>query len=226
MFKTMTRTLSIPHFLFSDTYDITDLSHLRSSLNTSLSSDPTSTIKKLSYLPFIIKAVSTALHSYPILNARLDTSGPKPTLTYRAAHNIGIAIDTPGGLLVPVIKSVHTLSILEIAAEVTRLSSLAEASKLSTNDFSNGTITVSNIGSIGGTTVAPVIVDGQLSILGIGKVRTVPAFDSQEDIVRRQEVVCSWSADHRVVDGATMARFAGKVGEFLSAPGRLVVNLR
>jgi 2-oxoisovalerate dehydrogenase E2 component (dihydrolipoyl transacylase) len=235
MFKMMTRSLAIPHFLYADEINFTSLSSLRHRLNFSLlkfSADNSSPPRqKLSYLPFIVKAVSFALHQYPILNARVDltTNTSKPSLVMREQHNIGIAMDTPSGLLVPVIKSVQALSIHAIAAELWRLQSLASSGKLSTADLSGGTITVSNIGSIGGTYVSPVIVDSQVAILGIGKVRTVPIFEGDgEDgkVVPRKQACFSWSADHRIVNGATMARAAEVVREMVEKPDEMLVMLR
>lgn len=227
MFKAMTASLSIPHFLYSDTANITALSSLRTSLNSTR--DPNTT-PKLSYLPFIIKAVSLALQKYPLLNARVDPNSPNPKaprLLMRSGHNIGIAMDTAQGLLVPVIKNVQARSILSIAHEIARLSHAGRQGKLTTADLSGGTITVSNIGNIGGETVAPVIVEGQLAILGVGKVRSVPVFKGKEglDIERADMVGLSWSADHRVVDGATMARMAQIVQSYLENPASMMVDM-
>lgn len=244
MFKTMTRSLNIPHFLYADEVEFNQLSALRSRLNKAISTASTSSsrtlaiprldgVSKLSYLPFIIKAVSIALQQYPILNARLDMSSnaaAKPALIYRTQHNIGVAMDTPSGLLVPVIKNVGAHSVLTIAAELVRLQGLAVAGKLGPQDMSGGTITVSNIGSIGGTYCSPVIVEGQMAILGIGKLREVP--DVVEGAkgwqIRGLRKVCnfSWSADHRVVDGATMARAAEVVRALVEEPDAMLMHLR
>ena len=230
MFKTMTRSLSIPHFLYADEVDFTSLVSLRARLNKVLSKSPSpQEISKLSYLPFIIKAVSLALYTHPILNARvdIDPATNKPTLIHRAHHNIGVAMDTPSGLLVPVIKNVGALNILSIAAELTRLQSLAAAGRLSPQDMSGGTITVSNIGSIGGTYLSPVVVEKEVAILGVGRMRSVPAFEEGSDRVVRKEVCnFSWSADHRVVDGATMARAAEVVRGIVEEPDVMVMHLR
>ena len=224
MFKTMTRSLSIPHFLYADEIDITALSSLRTRLNAQTPNTP-----KLSYLHFIIKAVSLALADFPLLNARVETSDSsqaKPQLIMRQNHNIGIAMDTPQGLLVPNIKNVAARSITDIAAECIRLQALAKDAKLSAKDLTGGTITVSNVGSIGGTYVAPVIVQSEVAILGLGKARTVPAFDEKGLVVKRGNMCFSWSADHRVVDGATMARMAERVKEFVEEPEKMIVRLR
>jgi 2-oxoisovalerate dehydrogenase E2 component (dihydrolipoyl transacylase) len=228
MFKTMTKSLIIPHFLYADEIDFSGLSELRARLNQGLSKSPAGEIRKLSYLPFIIKAVSMSLHRYPTLNARVDVdrSSSKPILVLRSQHNIGVAMDTPSGLLVPVIKNVSSLNVLSIALELNRLQSLASTGKLSSQDLSGGTITVSNIGNIGGTYVSPVIVEKEVAILGIGKMRTVPAFDKAGKLVEKQICNFSWSADHRVIDGATMARAAEVVRGFVEDPDSMVIHLR
>ncbi|TFA98506.1 Lipoamide acyltransferase [Trichoderma ghanense] len=230
MFKTMTRSLSIPHFLYSDEVDFTDLVHLRARLNKVLAQTPAAAgqVAKLSYLPFIIKAVSMALYQFPILNSRveIDPATNKPSLIMRSLHNIGVAMDTPQGLLVPVIKDVGSLNILSIAAELSRLQSLAVQGKLTPADFSGGTITVSNIGNIGGTYLSPVIVEREVAILGIGRMRTVPAFDDKDNVVKKHVCNFSWSADHRVVDGATMARAAEVVRRVAEEPDVMVMHLR
>ncbi len=231
MFKSMTRSLTIPHFLYADEIDFSDLVKLRGRLNKVLAKSPAQEgqLSKLSYLPFIIKAVSLALYQYPILNARveIDQAGNgKPSVIMRSQHNIGVAMDTPQGLVVPVLKNVGSLNIVSIAAELTRLQSLAQQGKLSPADMSGGTITVSNIGNIGGTYLSPVIVDKEVSILGIGRMRTVPAFDENDNIVKKQVCNFSWSADHRVVDGATMARAADVVRSIVEEPDVMVMHLR
>lgn len=223
MFKTMTKSLTIPHFLYSDSFDMTAITMSRKDINQAATSSKT----KISALAFIIKAVSLAMTDFPILNARLNTSNPdKPQIAMRGAHNVGVAVDTPQGLIVPVIKGANELSIAEIAVEINRLSSLAKDGKLSAADLTGGTFTVSNVGSIGGTVVSPVIVEGQVAILGVGKARIVPAFDVDGVLVKRQECVLSWSADHRVVDGATVARAAEVVRMLLEQPARMLVRLR
>lgn len=230
MFKTMTRSLSIPHFLYTDEVDFSSLVELRSRLNRVLAKSPPDqqSIAKLSYLPFIIKAVSLALYQFPILNARVDAdpSSGKPTLVHRSQHNIGVAMDTPQGLLVPVIKNVGSLNVLSIASELTRLQGLASQGKLGPSDMSGGTITVSNIGNIGGTYLSPVVVDREVAILGIGRMRTVPAFDEADNVVKKQITNFSWSADHRVVDGATMARAADVVRKLVEEPDVMIMHLR
>ncbi|KAK5708998.1 hypothetical protein LTR17_020178 [Elasticomyces elasticus] len=225
MFRTMTRSLSIPHFLYTTTVDITSLTSLRKTLNTSSAA---SGEQKLTQLPFILKAVSLAFQHHPLLNTSLETreDGSEPELTYRAAHNFGVAIDTPSGLVVPVIRDIESLTILEIASQLQLFSTKARSSSLSPSDFAGATFTVSNVGNIGGGVVAPVISSPQVAILGIGRSRVVPAFGPDGSIVKKEELVFSWSADHRVVDGAECARAAEGVRGMLEEPGKMLTGMR
>lgn len=222
MFKTMTRSLNIPHFLFADELNINNITALRRKL----ANDPKDP-RRITFLSFVIKAVSLALNEYPILNAKVDTSNPdKPQLIMRPRHNIGVAMDTPQGLIVPNVKDVASRSIEDVAAEISRLSALGKEGKLTPADLSGGTITVSNIGNIGGTYVAPVIVSNEVAILGVGRSKTVPIFDEAGQVTKGELVNFSWSADHRVVDGATMARMANKVRECIESPELMLLKLR
>ena len=224
MYRAMTVSLTIPHFLYADEVNITNITSLRRRLNHSRGhSDP-----KLTLLPFILKAVSISLNQYPLLNARIDTAtnSSKPQLIYRGKHNIGIAMDSPAGLLVPVVRDVAARSIMDIALEISGLSELGQAKKLSPANLSGGSITVSNIGNIGGTVVSPVIVEGQVAILGIGKSRSVPVFGENGSIERAEVVNFSWSADHRVIDGATMARMGSMVKKLVEEPEKMMVTMR
>lgn len=222
MFKTMTRSLTIPHFLYTDEVKLNTLSAIRERLAND-ANDP----KKVRLLPFVIKAVSLALNEYPLLNAKVDMTNPEaPKLIMRAKHNIGIAMDTPRGLIVPNIKDVANRSIVDIVSEISRLSGLGKAGKLTAADLNGGTITISNIGNIGGTYVAPVIVSNEVAILGIGRSKVVPVFGAAGEITKSELVNFSWSADHRVVDGATMARMANRVREFIESPELMLLNLR
>ncbi|KAL9083950.1 MAG: hypothetical protein Q9165_008293 [Trypethelium subeluteriae] len=228
MFKTMTRSLSIPHFLYTTTVDMSALNKIRQALNNRSTHPPSEAAKtKITPLPFILKAVSLAFQEYPLLNSSLDTSDPsKPQITYRASHDCGIAVDTPSGLLVPVIRGLQNHTVQSLAAEISRISALARAERLSPGDLKGGTFSVSNIGSIGGGVVAPVIVAPQVAILGIGRARVVPGFDENGHITKKEEAVFSWSADHRVVDGAMAARCAERVRAYLEDPGTMMADMR
>lgn len=223
MFKQMTKSLSIPHFLFTDGIDFNSLTQLRKKYNVNREK-----AERITPLPIIIKAVSLALQQFPLLNAHLDTSTnpAKPQLLIKGGHNIGVAVDSPSGLLVPVIRNVQDHSIGSLAQEITRLADLARAGKLTSADLSGATFTLSNIGSIGGSAVAPVIVTPQVGILGIGRARIVPAFGENGELVKREECVFSWSADHRVIDGAYVARAAEEVRKSIEGVESMLVRLR
>jgi len=221
MFKIMTKSLNIPHFLYSCSADMSSVTTTRKKLNAMKMTE------KLTHLPFIIKATSLALQQHPLLNSALDTSDPKkPSLTYRSSHNFGVAVDTPSGLLVPVIRDVQNLSIAQIAQQLRVLSQKARDGKLAPGDFSGASFTISNIGSVGGGVVAPIISEPQVAILGVGRSKVVPAFDENDQLVRREELVLSWSADHRVVDGAECARCAEKVKGLLEEPTAMLLEMR
>lgn len=223
MFKLMTKSLNIPHFLYSCAMDMTAITETRKRLNAKAASPE----QKLTHLPFVIKALSLALQHHPLLNSSLDAKDPKkPELVYRGAHNFGVAIDAPSGLLVPVLKNVQDLSILEISSKLRDLSEKARMNKLAPGDFSGATFTVSNIGSVGGGVVAPVISEPQVAILGIGRSKVVPAFNENDELVKKEELTLSWSADHRVVDGAECARCAERVKVYLEDPGSMVIGMR
>lgn len=221
MFKLMTKSLNIPHFLYTCSADMSAVTNTRKKLNASKSAE------KLTHFPFIIKATSLALQQHPLLNSALDTSDPKKlSLTYRGSHNFGVAMDTPSGLLVPVIRDVQDLSIAEIAQQLRTLSEKARGGKLAPGDFSGATFTISNIGSVGGGVVAPVISEPQVAIVGVGRSKIIPAFDENGELVKREELVLSWSADHRVVDGAECARCAEKVKGLLEEPTAMLLEMR
>ncbi|EFX02527.1 biotin-dependent 2-oxo acid dehydrogenase [Grosmannia clavigera kw1407] len=243
MFRTMTKSLAIPHFLYADEVDFTQLFRLRQRANVALArtagqATGEGDVNKISYLPFVIKALSLALNRYPVLNARVEVpsdSAEKPRLVYRSQHNIGVAMDTPVGLVVPVVRNVNGRSVLSIAGELVRLQQIAQVGKLAPADLQGGTITVSNIGNIGGTYLSPVVVEREVAILGIGRLRTVPAFADDSDegegaagqrIIKRHVCHFSFSADHRVVDGATVARAAEVVRELVEQPDTMIMQLR
>ncbi|KAF2484282.1 2-oxoacid dehydrogenases acyltransferase-domain-containing protein [Neohortaea acidophila] len=221
MFKAMTKSLNIPHFLYTTTGDMTAISAMRGKLN---AKGPE---QKVTHLAFVLKALSLALRHHPLLNAQLIVKdGQKPELTHKGSHNFGIAIDSPSGLLVPVLKNVQDLSITEIAANLRSLGEKARSNKLAPGDFSGATFTVSNIGSVGGGVVAPVISEPQVAIMAIGRSKFVPAFDENDELIKKEELTFNWSADHRVVDGAECARCAERVRGYLEDPAGLIVAMR
>jgi len=220
MVKTMTQANTIPHFSYCDEYDTTNLVKMKYYLK-ELGKERG---VKISILPILIKACSVALNQYPVLNAHVDQKCD--SITYRANHNIGIAIDTANGLVVPNIKNVETKSIVDIAAELNRLQNLALSSKLGPSDLTGGTFTLSNIGSIGGTYMKPVILPPEVAIGALGKSQKLPRFDHDDNVKVANIMAVSWSADHRVIDGATMAKFSNLVKKYVENLSLLVMDLR
>ncbi|KAF0852348.1 mitochondrial branched-chain amino acid degradation dihydrolipoamide branched-chain transacylase E2 subunit [Andalucia godoyi] len=223
MIKTMESSLSIPHLGYSDEIVMDKLISVRSQLKDACLERGV----KITYMPFFIKACSLALSKYPILNSSLtgSTEGER-VIVQKAAHNIGIAMDTPSGLLVPNIKNCESKSIFEIARELNDLQALAKAGKLSSAYLTGGSFSISNIGAIGGTYARPVIVPPEVGIGAIGKIQTLPRFDATGNIVKANILNISWSADHRIVDGATIAKFSNAVIGFIENPETLLVDLK
>uniref|UniRef100_A0A8D3AUJ9 Dihydrolipoamide acetyltransferase component of pyruvate dehydrogenase complex n=1 Tax=Scophthalmus maximus TaxID=52904 RepID=A0A8D3AUJ9_SCOMX len=220
MMKTMTAALKIPHFGYCDEVDLSRLVALRAELRSVAEGRGV----KLSYMPFFIKAASLCLLHFPILNASVDDSCQN--ITYKASHNIGLAMDTIQGLLVPNVKNVQLLSVLDVALELNRLQALGSAGQLGTSHLSGGTFTLSNIGSIGGTYAKPVILPPEVAIGALGKIQVLPRFDGGGQVVPAHIMKVSWSADHRVIDGATMCRFSNLWRGYLENPASMVLDLK
>ncbi|XP_050951229.1 lipoamide acyltransferase component of branched-chain alpha-keto acid dehydrogenase complex, mitochondrial [Labeo rohita] len=220
MVRTMSAALKIPHFGYKDEVDLSQLVRLRSELKGLAESRGV----KLSYMPFFIKAASLGLLHFPILNSSLDENCTN--ITYKAAHNIGLAMDTSQGLLVPNVKNVQMLSVFEIAVELNRLQTLGAAGQLGTADLTGGTFTLSNIGSIGGTYTKPVILPPEVAIGALGKIQVLPRFNHKGDVVKAHIMNISWSADHRIIDGATMCRFSNLWRSYLENPASMVLDLK
>ncbi|XP_047986122.1 lipoamide acyltransferase component of branched-chain alpha-keto acid dehydrogenase complex, mitochondrial [Leguminivora glycinivorella] len=219
MLKSMSESMKIPHLVLSDEYDVTKLYEARQSIKSLAEEQGV----KLSYMPIILKAASLSLTEYPVLNSSPDSACEK--LTYKASHNIGLGMDTPNGLVVPVIKDVQNKSILEIARELNVLQEKGMKGQLGLNDLSGGTFTLSNVGVVGGTYASPIIFSPQVSIGALGKIQTLPRFDAEGNVVKAHILTVSWAADHRVVDGATVARFSNRVKQYLENPYTLLLDL-
>ncbi|XP_038554791.1 lipoamide acyltransferase component of branched-chain alpha-keto acid dehydrogenase complex, mitochondrial [Micropterus salmoides] len=220
MVKTMTAALKIPHFGYCDEVDLSRLVSLRAELKSTTEARGV----RLSYMPFFIKAASLSLLHFPVLNASVDEGCQN--ITYKASHNIGLAMDTNQGLLVPNVKNVQLLSVFQIAQELNRLQTLGAAGQLGTSELSGGTFTLSNIGSIGGTYAKPVILPPEVAIGALGKIQVLPRFGAGGQVVRAHIMNVSWSADHRVIDGATMCRFSNLWREYLENPASMVLDLK
>ena len=221
MVKSMQASLSVPHFGYADEVSLTSLALLRTALKPSAEKVGV----KLSYLPFMLKAASVAMLEYPTLNASL--SDDQASLILHHDHNIGVAMDTPKGLVVPNIKRVQDLSVFEIASELNRLMKDAAAGSIKDADLKGTTFSLSNIGAVGGTYMSPVIVPPMVAIGAVGKIQRLPRFKGQSmEVVEELVMNISWAGDHRVVDGATMARFSNVFKECLEVPGVLIAKLR
>jgi len=210
---------TIPHFTFIDELDITELMGLRSDLVKNHSSDDL----KITLMPLFIKALSLALNEFPIVNSRANTEFTE--LTYLASHNIGMAVDGKTGLLVPNIKNVQQLGLLDVAREVNRLTEAARSGVINPADLAGGSITISNIGVIGGTAAMPIINKPEVAIVALGKIQKLPRFDANNNIVSRSILTVSWSGDHRVIDGGTIARFNKLWKQYLEQPQTMLLAM-
>lgn len=214
MIKSMTASTQIPHLGLSDEVQMDNLMALREQIKS------LSTEERLTFMPFFIKAASLALEQYPILNAQL--SGDQTQIIYKTGHNIGIAMDTPQGLLVPNIKNVNKLSVFEIAKELNRLIVLGKEGRLGQEELKGGTFTLSNIGTIGGTYASPILTSPEVGIGAIGKTQKLPRYNEKGEVEPVSIMYISWSADHRIIDGATIARFSNLWKDLIENPLRIL----
>lgn len=202
----------IPHVTQFAEADITDLEELRKESNES-------TLKnniKLTLLAFLMKALIAPLKKFPQFNASLDNNADgEVNLIIKHYYHIGFAVDTPQGLVVPVIKDVDQKGIIAIAEELSKLSALARESKLKPTDMQGACITISSLGGIGGTAFTPIINAPEVAILGVSKATIKPVYRDNQ-FVPRLMLPLSLSYDHRVIDGATAARFTTHLSEVLT----------
>ncbi|WP_028670650.1 dihydrolipoyllysine-residue acetyltransferase [Saccharospirillum impatiens] len=208
---------TIPHFTYSEEIDVTELTRLRRSLNQRLESQGI----KLTVMSLFIKSLSLALKRHPIVNSHMNDAGDE--IHQFADHNIGMAVDSPMGLLVPNIKGVQNLSLLDLATDIKRLTEAGRAGRLSPDDLKGGTITVSNIGSIGGTVTTPIVNAPEVAIVGIGRLQRLPRPNDRDELEIRDIIQVSWSGDHRVLDGGTIARFCNDWKAMLEQPNDMVL---
>ena len=178
---------------------------------------------KLSYMPFIMKAVATALQEFPTINSSLDEDNNEIVVKHYV--NLGLAVATEAGLVVPVIHDVPTRSLLDLAAEVERVAAAARAGRLTPDDIKCGTFSITNIGSLGGLFSFPIINVPEAAILGVHTIKRRPVVLEDDSIVARSMVYLSLSFDHRVIDGAEGAQFTGRVIELLETPEELFLDL-
>uniref|UniRef100_A0A182M3L0 Dihydrolipoamide acetyltransferase component of pyruvate dehydrogenase complex n=1 Tax=Anopheles culicifacies TaxID=139723 RepID=A0A182M3L0_9DIPT len=220
MVRSMTEALKIPHFAYCDEVDVTKLVEVRSQLKEEAARQGI----KLTYMPFFLKAASNALLQHPILNSSFDESSE--SVIYKAYHNISVAMQTPQGLVVPNVKNIEQKSILQIANDLNALQERGAKGALTPNDFANGTFALSNIGIIGGTYTHPVVMTPQVAIGGLGKTRVLPRFNDAGQVVPAHIMVVSWTADHRVIDGVTMASFSNLWKQYLENPNLLMLGAK
>jgi pyruvate dehydrogenase E2 component (dihydrolipoamide acetyltransferase)/2-oxoisovalerate dehydrogenase E2 component (dihydrolipoyl transacylase) len=210
-------TRRIPHYSYIDECDITEIVKLRSALREPCASRG----MKLTYLSFFIKAASMALKEVPIVNSSLDESTQEIVL--HEHYNIGIAVATPAGLVVPVVHDADSKDIFTIASEVDRLGSEAKAGRVKLDDLRGGTFTVTSIGNIGGLISTPIINHPEVGIMGVGKVVKRPVYDASGNIRPADTVYLSFSFDHRVVDGAIGAAFGTALAKHLRNPAEMLL---
>jgi 2-oxoisovalerate dehydrogenase E2 component (dihydrolipoyl transacylase) len=210
---------TIPHFTYCDEIDLTELIQLRSALKAEYAKQDI----KLTMMPFFMKAMSLALKEYPVINSQVNADCTE--LTYFNDHNIGMAVDSKVGLLVPNIKQVQTKSIISLAQDIMRLTDDARSGRVSSEDLKGGTITISNIGAIGGTIATPIINKPEAAIVALGKLQKLPRYNEQGDVEARHIMQVSWSGDHRVIDGGTIARFCNLWKSFLEKPSHMLVHM-
>ena len=210
---------TIPHFTYCEEIDLTELIALRLSLKDSYAKQGV----KLTMMPFFMKALSLAIKDFPVLNSQPNNDCTE--LRYFSEHNIGVAVDSKVGLLVPNVKGCQSKSIVDIARELSRLTESAREGRVSPADLKGGTITISNIGAIGGTVATPIINKPEVAIVALGKVQNLPRFNARGEVEARQLMQISWSGDHRIIDGGTIARFTNLWKQYLEQPTSMLVNM-
>jgi pyruvate dehydrogenase E2 component (dihydrolipoamide acetyltransferase) len=208
--------ISIPHVTQFDEADITDLEAFRKAQTVETEKKGF----KLTMLAFMIKACVTALKQFPQFNASLDKSGE--SLIVKKYYHIGVAVDTPGGLVVPVVRDADRKGVFDIAKELGDISKLARDGKLKPGDMQGGTFSISSLGGIGGTAFTPIINAPEVAILGVSRSAMRPVWDGKT-FAPRLMLPLSLSYDHRVIDGATAARFSAFLVSVLSDIRKLIL---
>ncbi len=205
------------HMTVHEEVEISELMRVRDKFKTLLAKDGI----KLSYLPFILKAVALSLKKYPSLNSEMDIANNR--MVFKNYFNIGIAVDTEDGLLVPVIHDVDKLTIKQLAEKVNEIADKARDRKLTMNDMKDGTFTITNYGSIGGLFATPVINYPQAGILGVGRLVEKPVFSGNE-VAKGSFFPLSLSVDHRIVDGGDVTRFLNTIIGYLNDPVSMIIE--
>jgi pyruvate dehydrogenase E2 component (dihydrolipoamide acetyltransferase) len=204
------------HFLYVEEVDCTELVALREKVNARLAKTPHATgVRKVTFLPFIVKATAYALRKLPQLNAALDEAAGE--IVQRQHVHMGLATATDAGLIVPVVRDADARSVADIAKEIDRLAEATRSGKATREDLSGSTFTITSLGQLGGVLAAPIINYPEVAILGVHKIAKRPAVRDGA-IVVRDLMNLSISVDHRVVDGYDAARFVAAIKEGLEAP--------
>jgi pyruvate dehydrogenase E2 component (dihydrolipoamide acetyltransferase) len=215
----MVRSVStIPHLTNFDDADVTELEQLRKASAPEYAKSNV----KLTALAFVIKAVSLSLRQHPLVNASIDLE--KGEIVYKDYVNIGLAVDTPRGLVVPVLRDCDRLAIPQIAQVVAETAEKAKNAQYGLEDLRGGTFTISNLGAVGGQYSTPIINWPEVAILLLGRSRRVPVVH-EDRIEPRLMMPLSLSYDHRLIDGAMAARFLNEVIGYLESPGRLLLAM-
>ena len=208
--------LNVPHVTHNDEADITDLDKYRKELDTAAKADG----YRVTLLAFLVKACVSVLKQFPEFNSSL--SPEKDSLILKKFYNIGIAVDTPEGLVVPVVKDADRKGIIELSKEFGDISKKARDGKLSPGDMQGGTFTISSLGGIGGTSFTPIVNAPEVAILGVVRSKMSPVWNGSE-FVPRLMLPLSLSYDHRVIDGALAARFTRQLCHLLEDDRRLLL---
>ncbi|MBO0452742.1 dihydrolipoyllysine-residue acetyltransferase [Candidatus Enterococcus murrayae] len=177
---------------------------------------------KLTFLPYVVKALTATVKKYPVLNASIDDAAQE--IVYKNYYNIGIATDTDHGLYVPNVKNADTKGMFKIADEINEKAALAHDGKLAADDMRNGTITISNIGSVGGGWFTPVINYPEVAILGVGTIAQQPIVNDEGELAVGRVMKLSLSFDHRIVDGATAQKAMNNIKRLLADPELLLME--
>jgi len=220
MAKAMVESVStIPHFTYCEEIDMTNLMQLRGELKEVYAKQDI----KLTMMPFFMKAISLALKQFPIINTQVNADCTE--ITYFDDHNIGMAVDSKVGLLVPNVKQVQNKSLVELALEIMRLTEASRSGRVASDDLKGGTITISNIGAIGGTVATPIINKPESAIVALGKLQKLPRFNASGEVEARFIMQVSWSGDHRTIDGGSIARFCNLWKSFLEQPSSMLMHM-
>jgi len=208
--------LNIPHVTHTDEADITELEDYRKGLDKQAKDKG----YRVTLLAFLLKASVACLKEFPEFNASLNPA--KDALIYKKYYHIGVAVDTPDGLVVPVIKDVNAKGIIELSKELGDVSAKMRDGKITPADISGGTFSISSLGGIGGTSFTPVVNAPEVAILGVVRSSLKPQWNGKEFVPRLMLPLCV-SYDHRVIDGALAARFTRRLAEFLGDVRQLVL---